>query len=882
MSWISRVRHFWRRVVDRQRVEQDLDDEVRAYYETLTERGMANGLSRREALRVAHIQFDRPEQVQHDVREIRMGASIETLLQDIRYALRVLVNSPGFTIFAVLTIALALGANAAIFTLVDGVLLKSAAYPHGERIVQLWETHPHAGERNVISGANYLDWAKQAHSFEAMAAETGGAVTYTGGSEPKSFQAGMVSAPYFDVFGVKAALGRTFLKDEDQPGKEKVVILTHRLWSVQFGADPTIVGRPIQLNGEPYTVVGVLPGASEFDRHSNDVWVPLVIPPTAARDYHYLLAVARLKPDVSLERAQAEMKAIAGGIAEAYPKIKKGWSAQVDRYLDRLIGQQMRTSLTILMCAVATVLLIGCANLANLLLARATLRSREVALRVALGAGRWRIARMLLTESVTLSIAGAVLGVGLGYGLLRSIETLLPPYYFPPESNITMDGRVLLFLAAATILTSIAFGLAPAVQASRKDPADTLREGGRSSSAGRSKFVARHVFVAVQVVAAFVLLVGAGLLIRSFQQVLSVDTGFQAEGLVGGGLTVPMEKNPDAVSLTRYVDRMVEEVRSVPGIRDAAITTALPLNGWGDGMPFRLASKPEERLGSGFKIVTPGYFSALGLPLRAGRVLNDRDVAGMPFVVVVNESFVKHYLPNENPIGKSILVERILPSRRGLGPDTSWEIVGVVADEKADGLEERMDEGCYASFAQNPVVGISLVAKGSGDSGMLIKSVERALWRVNKDQVLEHPETIAQIKAESVMSRRLTTSLLSGFALLALLLASGGLYAVLSFVTAGRTQEMGIRAAMGASRGRLIWLVISGGSIPVFAGILAGLVGAVALGRVMKSMLFAVNPIDGPTLIAVSLLFLCVALLACFVPAWRAASGDPMAALRQD
>jgi len=868
-------------VLHRHRVEQELDDEVRAYYETLAERGMAKGLSHDEALRAAHLAFDRPEQVEQSVREIRMGASIETIWQDIRYAARVLTRSPGFTIFAVLTIAVALGANAAIFTLVDGVLLKSTGYPNADRIVELWEKPP-GGERNGISGANYIDWAKQAHSFEAMAARTGGSLAYTGGGEPKSLTAGFVSAPFFDVFGVKAALGRTFLRDEDQPGKERVVVLTYRVWSTLFGGDRGLVGRSILLNGEPYTVIGVLPGASEFDRHYSDVWVPLAFPPNPARDYHYLTAVARLKPGVSLQQAQAEMSSIANGIATLYPNIKKDWGATVDRYIDRLVGRDLRLSLKILMWAVAMVLLIGCANLANLLLARATLRSREIALRMALGARRRRIARMLLTESLLLSLAGAAAGIGLGYGLLKWIQMLLPPFYLPPEANVTMDGRVLLFLAVVTVMTGVAFGLAPAIQASRRDSAEALKEGGRGSSASRGRLFARHVFVAAQVAAAFILLVGGGLLIRSFQRLMSVDTGFNAEGLVAGYLPLPMERNPEAASLTRYVDRVVEEVRSVPGVRDAGVASALPLQGWGDGMPFRMASKPQERVGSGFKIVTPGYFRALGLRLRAGRFLDERDVAGMPFVVVVNESFVKRYSPNENPLGKRILVERILPTRRGLGPDTAWEIVGIVADEKADGLEDPMDVGTYASFAQNPVVGLGLVARGSGDSGVLIKSIERALWRVNKNQVLDHAEPVAQTKSESMMQRRLTTSLIGGFALLAMLLACGGIYGVLSFVTAGRMPEMGIRAAMGASRRDLIWLVIRGGSVPVLAGIAIGLGGAIGLGRFIQSMLFAINPLDAPTLVGVSLLFLSVALAACLVPAWRAASGDPMSALRQD
>jgi putative ABC transport system permease protein len=881
MAWASHARHFLRRVLHRHRVEQELDDEVQAYFEMMTERGVAGGLSDNDARRAVRVKFEGPEQVKQRVREVRVGASLETGWQDIRYAWRVLARSPGFTVFSVLTIALALGANAAIFSLVDGVLLKSTGYPDPDRIVQLWEKPPR-GTRNAISPANYIDWAKQGRSFESMAAQTGASMAFTGGGEPKSLRVGVVSAQYFDVFGVKAALGRTFLRDEDQPGKEKVALLTHRLWTSLFGGDRGLIGRTILLDGEPYSVIGVLPGATAFDRNPNELWVPLAFPAKPARDYYYLTAVARMKPSVSQQQAQAEMSSIAAGIAERYPAVKKDWGATVDRYLDRVVGPELRVSLSILMWAVAAVLLIGCANLANLLMARATFRSREIALRMALGAPRGRIARMLLTESLVLSVGGAIAGIALGYGLLTWIQKLLPPFYLPAEANVAMDGRVLMFLAVVTALTSIAFGLAPAVQAAQRDSAESLREGGRPGSAGRGRLYARHIFVAAQVGAAFILLVGSGLLIRSFQRLMSVDVGFDSEGLVAAYLPLPMERNPEVVSLTRYVDRILDEVRAVPGVREAAVATGLPLLGWGDGMPFRMAAKPDERLGSGFKIVTPGYFKALGLRLLAGRLLDQRDVAGAPHVVVVNESFVKRYSPNESAVGKRILVEKILPNRRGLGPDTVWEIVGAVADEKGDGLESPTDVGAYASFAQNPVVGLGLVAKGHGDGGALIKSVQQAIWKVNKDQVLDRPQTVEQTKAETMMSRRLTTSLLGGFALLALLLASGGIYGVLSFVTAGRTQEMGIRAAMGASRGNLIRLVIGSGSVPVLAGIVVGLAGAIGLARFIQSMLFAVSPMDAATLLGVSALFLVVALAACFVPAWRAASVHPMSALRQD
>ncbi|HEX2452960.1 MAG TPA: ABC transporter permease [Vicinamibacterales bacterium] len=817
-----------------------------------------------------------------------MRAAIDGTLSDIRYAWRVLRRSPGFTFFAVLTIALGLGANAAIFSLVDGVLLKSIGYPHPERIVLIWEKPP-GGLRNGIAAANYIDWRQQSHSFEAMAATTGATMSYSASpssssasGEPRSLRVGVVSAPYFDVFGVQAALGRTFARNEDQRGHEKVTVLSHRLWLNLFGADPAIVGHDILLNGEPYTVIGVMPANSEFDRRASDLWIPLAFPPQVARDYHFLSAVARLKPDVSFQQAQAEMSAIAARIAELYPAVKKGWGATVDRYVDRIVGPQMRLSLTVLMSAVVAVLLIGCANLANLMMARATLRSREITLRLALGARRGRLIRMLLTESLLLSSIGAVLGIGFGYLLLRGIQSLLPPFYFPAEANVGMDGRVLVFLAAVTILTSVGFGLSPAVQASRQSTAEALKEGGRASSAGRRALYTRHVFVALQVAIAFILLAGAGVLIRSFQRVMNVDTGYNIEGMVAAYLPLSSESDPNVAQLTQYIQQILDEVRAIPGVREAAVATAIPLRGWGDGMPFRMASKPDEEVGTGFKIVTPRYFQTLGLRLVAGRLLDDRDTAGSMPVVVVNESFVRRYSPNDSAIGQQILVEKILPSRRGLGPRVAWEIVGVVADEKGSGLENPTDVGAYASFAQNPVVGLGLVARGSGEGGALIKSMQRAVWRVNKTQVLDRPMTVEQLKSDSMSGRRLPTMLLSGFAVLAMLLACAGIYGVLSFVTAKRTQELGIRAALGASRWDLLRMVVGGGAIPVLAGIAVGLGGAVALSRFIESLLFQTSPIDVPSLAAVAVVFLAIALTACLVPAWRAARIDPMSALRQE
>jgi len=486
---------------------------------------------------------------------------------------------------------------------------------------------------------------------------------------------------------------------------------------------------------------------------------------------------------------------------------------------------------------------------------------------------------MLLAESLLICAGGALVGVPLGYGLLQEIRSLMPNGFLPADANVAMDGRVLLFLTATTMFTCIAVGLAPALQASGKDFAESLKEGGRSSTSGRNRLLARNIFVGAQVAIAFVLLVGSGLLVRSLHRVMQVDTGFDSEGVIVA--QVPFSGDDrDGAALARHFDRIVEEVRAVPGVREVGVANGFPLGGWPDGMPYWLDGKPDQNVGLGFKIVSPEYFRAIGLPLKAGRYLDKRDAAGAPLVVVMNESFVKRNYPNEDPVGKRVRVSKLLPGRSGLGPLVAWEIVGVVGDEKT-GLENDAGMGAYASFAQNPTIG-GIVAKTSGDPDALIRAMAQAVLKVDKSQVLVGASTIEERKSGSLRPRRWIMSLLVAFALLAMILASAGIYGLLSFVTARRTHEMGIRAALGASRAAIIRLVVGGGVRPVLVGILVGLGGAIGLSRFIKSMLFATDPIDALTLAAVSILFAVVALVACIVPAWRAARVDPMTALRQE
>ena len=795
------------------------------------------------------------------------------------------VKAPAFFAVAVLTLALGIGANSAIFSFVDAALLKPLPYENPERILQIWEKPP-GGGNNVVSAMNFLDWQRQTSSVEAMTATTGSSLTLTGQGDPVLLRAGRVSAGYFNVFAVAPFLGRTFTPDEDTPGKEHVVVLSHRLWAAQFGSDPRIVGKSLTLNGEPYTVIGVMPARSAFDRSFNQLWRPLAFKPSErTRNFHWLGVVARLKPGVTIEKARSELDAIGARIAVDFPDSNKGWGVSTLRYMDVVVGQQLQRSLYVLLAAVGMLLLIGCANVANLVLARGTAREREVAVRAALGAGRGRLVRQFLAENILLAIVGGVLGIALGYGLMMWLKFMLPPFYLPAAINVAMDLRVLAFTFALAVATGVVFGLAPALSATKLDLAGAMKEGGRGAAGDSGRRRLRSGLVVVEVALAFILLTGGGLLVRSFFRMMQVELGFNPTNVLTLRLPIANERFPDSSQLSTYIRQVVTRINAVPGVMGAASTDSLPLEGFSNGMPFLIAGRDQvdraNRQACGFKMVHADYFRVLGISVIKGRGLTDRDVKGTPPVAVINQSFVKRFMADQDPIGQRLLIQDIIPGQPQLGPEIPWEIVGVIADERTSTLEGTVRPGVYVPIEQSPSTSVNVVVRSAIEPASLSRAITEAVHEVNRNQVVSDIRTLEEMKSTSVASTRLRTTLLAVFAALALLLSAIGIYGVISYTVAQRTHELGVRAALGASAKALIGMVVRNGMTLTLVGLALGIAGALGLTQLLGTLLFGVSPRDPVTLAGSAAILAAVALLACYVPARRAARMDPLVALRE-
>ncbi len=727
--------------------ENEVEEELRAHLQDRANDLERSGVPRAEAERRARIEFGGYQKFREECREAQGAHFLEALIQDLRFSLRMMRKSPGFTAVAVLTLALGIGANTAIFSFVDAVLLKPLPYPQPERIVSLWEKAPEFAY-NPISTLNFLDWERQNRSFQFLSAIARDTVTLTGSDSPVELNVHRVSASYFKVLGVGATLGRTFAPDEDQVGKDQEVVLSNRIWRSRFGGDPEVIGRGITLDAKSYTIIGVLPANSAFDRTWGVMWLPLAFTPAnMTRNYHWLSAMARLEPGVTLKQARAQMETVGAGIAALYPESNKGWNVTVDPYIDQVVDPRLRRSLWVLLAAVGAVLLIGCANLANLTLARGTDREHEIAVRSALGARRLRLVRQLLTENIFLGILGGVAGLALGGALMRGIKLWFPPDMLPPEANVRMDYGVLLFTMVIGILTGIIFGLAPALSGAQPDLAGSLKDSGRTT-AGLTRHRMRTALVVAEVALSFVLLAGAGLLIRSFDRLANINPGVDTTNVLAMDLPMPLTEFTNSTALTNYLTEITGNVRSVPGVYDAAITDKPPMEGFANGAPFLIEGRnydPYSPPVCGFKVVGPSYFDTVGMRLLKGRGLNESDVAGAAPVTVINETMAKTYFKGEDPIGKRILIRQLVFGKLTRGPEVPWQVVGVVRDEKVGGKVFSLDEEIpvvYVTFYQSPGTRNSLVVRAAMNPLLLSGSIEQAIRKVNRNQAVANVETL--------------------------------------------------------------------------------------------------------------------------------------------
>ncbi|HUA93266.1 MAG TPA: ABC transporter permease [Terracidiphilus sp.] len=805
---------------------------------------------------------------------------MQSMMQNLRYAVRMLRKNPGLTATMVFTLALGIGATTAIYTAVYATLIAPMPYPRPDQLVMVWSKIQ--GFRNVTAAQDFLDWQEQSKSFQGLKAFTGTSFNLAGKQEPEMVPAQMTTPGMYSMMGNRFILGRDFLPDEGIDGKDHVAILMNKLWK-RLGSDPHIIGKQIMLDQKPYTVVGVLaPG--QADRLNQDLVVPLVFTPQQKNhDFHWLLVMGRLKDGATIQQAQADMDAVTAHIAQANPRSNKGWGARVEPLQNDFLGDNIKLTLWLLLGAVGCVLLIACVNVANMLLAKGTSRQREIAIRSAVGATRRTIFTQFVTESLVLACIGGAAGVGIGYAMLRGFIAAMPENTLPSEANLALNLPVLLVTIAATTLAGLLFGCAPAWYASRLDPAETLKEGGRSG-AGRVRHRLRQALVVGEFTLALALLAGAGLAIHSFWNLNHIDLGVQTDHILTFGL--PMNKGMDYTpeQIVAYYQQIVRRIESTAGVESASASTGMPLQGAGFGMPFTIKGQPDfadpsQRPGAGFGMVTPDYFKTYGVRLTKGRFFTDADNASSVRVAVVNEQFVRHYLPNKNPIGQVLNVEQIIPGVQKLGPYQAWEIVGVYHDVRG-GAFERQREEILVPFYQSPWVFMGFGVRTAGDPAAMTKTIAAAVHSIDPTLALARVRTLDQIRDEDLSGDRFSLLLYASFAAIALALAAIGIYGVMAFAVGERSHEIGVRLALGASRERVIRMVLREGLALAGVGLALGLVGAYFVGREMRSTLYGVGSIDISAFCAVGVVLLTSALVACYFPARRAAAVDPMKALR--
>jgi putative ABC transport system permease protein len=886
MTLWSRFRSWLRAILLRKRMEREMDVELRFHIEALAEDLVRSGVPREEALRRARIEFGGIERAKEECRDARGTSFLESLFQDLRFALRMLRKSPGFSSVAVLTLALGIGANTAIFSVVYAVLLRPLPYRNPGQLVTMFESNLQKGIKEA--GCSYVDftaWQEQSGAFSFIAGAAFHDLTFTGRGEPSELDTIVVTPEMFSLLQIRPVLGRTFRPEDGIRGAAPVVILSETLWLSRFGSDPKIVGSTITLDQRSFTIIGIMPAGFRVPFFTKqDIWIPLAQDPlfsgwiTRPPTPHWLPVIGRLKQGVSLAQAQADMDSVSANLAREFPAEDAGWTIRLTPLQQELVGD-VRSALLVLLGAVGLVLLIACVNIANLLLARATSRTREMALRQALGAERGRIVRQLLTESAVLGLFGAIAGILLAFWCIHGLTPFLPSG-LAQFGAVRLDAGVLGFALALSLVASLGFGLAPALLAGDSHLEANLREGAARSGEGGSRRRARNFLAASELGLALVLVVAAGLLLRSFIAMTSVNPGFNVEHLLKAQVSLPRFQYSTPQQWTAFASELLERIQAQPGLEDSANAAPLPMADGSISLPFSIADSPPLPPGTpttaDYVAVSPNYFHVMGISLLRGRTFNSGDSPSAPRVALINEALAQFYFPNQNPLGKRLIF--------GFPPDTNVprEIVGVVGDVRDVSLHKDPGPMMYVPFAQEPFWGADVVVKSTLAPASVISSIRRAAWSIDKNLPVTNVASMPDVLESSVAQPRFRTWLLGLFGVLAVLLAAAGIFGVISYSVSCRTQEIGIRVALGATSQTIRKMVLLEGLKLAGAGLGVGAIAALGLARFLKSELFGVGAADPLTFFGAAALLVVVALAACYIPARRATRVDPMVALRYE
>jgi predicted permease len=867
-----------------ERLDRELDEEIQAHLEMAELDAIATGMSAEEARREVRRRFGGIDQIKEAHRDRRSTRWIETFLKDVRYGLASLKRNPAFALTAVGVLALGIGANTAMFSLVDAVLLKPLPFPEPERMVRVWESPPN-GSYNAVNTLDFLDWKRLNTVFESLSAATPVDVGLTGVGEPKRISGWRVSADYFRVFGVNALIGRTFRPDEDQPGADPVIVISHAAWQSRFGGDPGILGRKLVLDGEVHRVVGILPPGT-FDRETFDgeaavFWKPLIFTQAErVRDAHWFFVLGRLRRDVSLAQAQQEMTAIDSSLTDLSPDWKKDWGVTVEPFDRRLVGDSLRKSIQVAFGAVLMVLLIACANVANLLLAKGAARKKEMAVRAALGASRGRLMGQLLTESLVLCVLGGTAGIGLAYLLLALAAPRLAGA-LPFTADVRLDPRVLGFAVAVALVVTLLVGLLPSFEASFPGLSRSMNQRSRGSS--RSREGLRRVIVAAEVGISLILICGALLLFRSLLNLQKVDPGVEIENVITLSTDLPIAAYPTPERAAVFYDEVTEKLQAVPRVEQVALSTGLPFQHVIEGMAF-LSMGYDANIDVQYKRVDPSYFGTLGIRVLSGRGITSRDRVGAPPVVVVNEELaarMRDRFAFGNPVGEKVRVvtPRYVDKEADL---VESEVVGIIRNERNEDARGTAVPVAYVSLAQTPARWIKLIVRTRGEPSSVVAGIRQAVWEVDPNLALGDVSTLKQVRSRTFSGTSQPTTLIGAFAGVAALLAALGLYGVLAHAVIEQRREIGIRMALGARSSDVLSRVMGGAARMIALGVILGLAGALALTRVMESLLFQVSALDPLVLTVACVLVAAVGLLAGWIPARRAARVDPMTVLREE